>query len=65
MYNFEGDNDVVEYIKIAQEVGLVVILRPGPFIDAERDFVRMFLRNSKEVYFEIIFSGWIPILVVP
>lgn len=39
MYDFEGENDVVEYLKMAQEVGLVVILRPGPFIDAERDFV--------------------------
>ena len=31
-------NDVVTFIKTAQEVGLLVILRPGPYICAERDF---------------------------
>ncbi|KAI1304943.1 Beta-galactosidase [Halotydeus destructor] len=30
--------DITNFIKTAQEVGLVVILRPGPYICAERDF---------------------------
>ncbi|KAI1304944.1 Beta-galactosidase [Halotydeus destructor] len=30
--------DITDFIKTAQEVGLLVILRPGPYICAERDF---------------------------
>ncbi|XP_069675897.1 beta-galactosidase-like [Periplaneta americana] len=37
-FDFEGDNDVVEFIKTAQKENLLVILRAGPFIGAERDF---------------------------
>ena len=36
-YDFSGQNDIVSFLKIAQELGYDVILRPGPFIDAERD----------------------------
>jgi len=35
---FSGGLDIGKYLSTAQEVGLDVILRPGPFIDAERDF---------------------------
>ncbi|MGN0515887.1 glycoside hydrolase family 35 protein, partial [Eubacterium sp.] len=35
---FEGQNDVVDFIKTAQKVGLNVILRPGPYICAEWEF---------------------------
>ena len=34
-YNFEGDLDIVKYIQTAQDVGLNVLLRPGPYICAE------------------------------
>src|SRR2546421_4960758 len=37
-YSFEGDNDVVAFIKEAQALDLLVILRPGPYICAERDY---------------------------
>ena len=33
-----GNKDVAEYIKIAQEEGLFVILRPGPYVCAEWEF---------------------------
>ncbi|XP_055904117.1 beta-galactosidase [Eupeodes corollae] len=36
-YTFEGIADVERFIKIAEEEGLYVILRPGPYICAERD----------------------------
>ena len=36
-FDFSGPNDIVKYIETAQKLGLDVILRPGPFIDAERD----------------------------
>lgn len=39
VFRFSGDQDLVGFIKTAQEVGLLVILRPGPYIDAEWEFV--------------------------
>ncbi|XP_011504191.1 PREDICTED: beta-galactosidase-like [Ceratosolen solmsi marchali] len=35
---WDGDADIVEFIKLAQEENLLVLLRPGPYICAERDF---------------------------
>lgn len=37
VYNFEGRADLFRYLETAQKVGLKVILRPGPFINAEQD----------------------------
>ncbi len=34
-YDFSGQNDVAEYIREAQQEGLNVILRPGPYVCAE------------------------------
>nr|XP_012624631.1 beta-galactosidase [Microcebus murinus] len=36
-YQFAGDHDVEHFIQLAQDVGLLVILRPGPYICAEWD----------------------------
>lgn len=48
VWDFKTDNkDIAEYIKIAQEEGLYVILRPGPYVCAEWEFggYPWFLRN--------------------
>lgn len=37
-YDFEGQNDIIRFIKTAQQVGLYVIVRPGPYICAEWEF---------------------------
>lgn len=37
-WDFEGDKNLAEYIKIAGEEGLFVILRPGPYACAEWEF---------------------------
>ena len=37
-FDFSGRLDVVRFIRTAQELGLYVILRPGPFICAEWEF---------------------------
>lgn len=37
-WDFSGDKDVAQFIRIAQEEGLDVILRPGPYVCAEWDF---------------------------
>ena len=33
-YNFEGRADLVHFLELAESLDLLVILRPGPFIDA-------------------------------
>lgn len=37
-FRFTGDADLVQFLKIAQEEGLYVILRPGPYVCAEWEF---------------------------
>ena len=38
IFNFLNENDISKFVKIAQELGLYVILRPSPFICAEWEF---------------------------
>lgn len=35
VFDFSGQNDIAEFIREAQELGLNVILRPGPYVCAE------------------------------
>jgi len=37
-YDFSGQNDVAEFIREAQQEGLYIILRPGPYVCAEWEF---------------------------
>ena len=37
-WDFSGDRNLAEYIRIAGEEGLMVILRPGPYVCAEWEF---------------------------
>lgn len=37
-YNWEGFADLEAYLALAQQQGLYVLLRPGPYICAEWDF---------------------------
>src|SRR5579863_5491334 len=37
VFDFSGQNDLAEYIREAQQEGLNVILRPGPYVCAEWD----------------------------
>jgi len=37
-FDFAGNNDVAEFVKIAREEGLWVILRPSPYVCAEWEF---------------------------
>lgn len=38
VFDFKGDNDIVQFVKIAQEEGLWVIVRPSPYVCAEWEF---------------------------
>ena len=35
VYDFTGNNDVAEFVRLAQKHGLYVIVRPGPYVCAE------------------------------
>lgn len=37
-YDFSGENDVAEFVREAQQEGLYVMLRPGPYICSEWEF---------------------------
>ena len=37
-FHFEGSLDIVKFVKMAQDLGLYVILRPSPYICAEWEF---------------------------
>ena len=37
-FDFSGNLDIVEFVKLAEKVGLKVIVRPGPYICSEWDF---------------------------
>jgi len=37
-WELSDDRDIISFVRIAQELGLYVILRPGPYIGAEWDF---------------------------
>jgi beta-galactosidase len=38
VYDFTGNNDIAEFLREAQQEGLYVVLRPGPYVCAEWDF---------------------------
>lgn len=49
VYNFDGDHDLAGFLKTAQDVGLLVILRAGPYICGEWEmggFPSWTLRNQ-------------------
>lgn len=39
IYDFDGNNDLPKFLETAKDLNMLVILRTGPFIDAERDMV--------------------------
>ena len=38
VFDFKGEADLAKFIRTAQELGLYVVLRPGPYVCAEWDF---------------------------
>lgn len=53
VFDFEGQADLARFIRTAQEEGLYVILRPGPYVCAEWDFggYPCWLQKNKEMIF--------------
>jgi len=48
VYNFEGMADLEYFLQIIKEENLYLLLRPGPYICAERDFVSIIVANVTE-----------------
>ncbi|XP_076583482.1 beta-galactosidase [Chaetodon auriga] len=50
-YSFSGDRDVEHFLQLAKDIGLLVILRPGPYICAEWDMGGLPARllNKKDI----------------
>jgi len=48
-YEFSGNNDIAEFVKIAKEEGMYVVLRPSPYVCAEWEFggYPYWLQNEK------------------
>ncbi|KAG8521611.1 Beta-galactosidase, partial [Galemys pyrenaicus] len=71
-YQFSGDHDVEYFIQLAQKLGLLVILRPGPYICAEWDMgglpawllekETIVLRSSDPYYLEAV-DKWLGVLL--
>ena len=72
-YNFEGDADLVSFIELANSVGLLVIIRAGPFICAEWDFggfpawllkdPSIALRSSKDKRYLDAVDSWMSVVL--
>uniref|UniRef100_A0A8C6U5W3 Beta-galactosidase n=1 Tax=Neogobius melanostomus TaxID=47308 RepID=A0A8C6U5W3_9GOBI len=50
-YNFSGERDLQYFLQLAQDIGLLVILRPGPYICAEWEMggLPAWLLNNKNI----------------
>lgn len=67
VWNWSGEADFIEFLNIAQEENLLVLLRPGPYICAERDFVHKsyYIYEISFICFNnLFFLGWFSILVI-
>ncbi|XP_044159623.1 beta-galactosidase-1-like protein [Bufo gargarizans] len=51
VYNFRGDHDLEHFLNLTMELGLLVIMRPGPYICAEWDMggLPAWLLNKKNI----------------
>lgn len=72
VYDFSGDRDVEAFLDLAAELGLLVILRPGPYICAEWEMgglpawllwkADIILRSSDPAYLAAV-DAWLHVLL--
>jgi len=60
-YSFDGNLDLVQFIHLAQEIGLYVIMRPGPYICSEWEFggLPAWLLNDPKMAVRTMYSPFI------
>ncbi|KAL5262028.1 hypothetical protein ACHWQZ_G007662 [Mnemiopsis leidyi] len=60
-FNFEGDNNLTEYLSLAQSHGLNVVFRPGPYICAEWTFggLPYWLLNKPDIQVRVYNKAYI------
>ncbi|KAM7380624.1 hypothetical protein PAMP_003905 [Pampus punctatissimus] len=72
VYNFTGDHDLEHFLDLANQTGLLVILRPGPYICAEWEMgglpawllnkPNIVLRTADTDYLQAV-SSWLAVLL--
>ncbi|XP_035030763.1 beta-galactosidase-1-like protein [Hippoglossus stenolepis] len=72
VYNFNGDRDLEHFLDLAKQTGLLVILRPGPYICAEWEMgglpawllqkPNIILRSADTDYLQAV-SNWLAVLL--
>lgn len=72
VYNFTGDRDLEHFLDLANQTGLLVILRPGPYICAEWEMgglpawllqkPNIILRSADTDYVQAV-SNWLAVLL--
>ncbi|XP_069554720.1 beta-galactosidase-1-like protein [Brachyistius frenatus] len=72
IYNFTGDRDLEHFLDLANQTGLLVILRPGPYICAEWEMgglpawllqkPNIILRSADADYMQAV-SNWLAVLL--
>ncbi|CAL1582387.1 unnamed protein product [Knipowitschia caucasica] len=72
VYNFTGDRDLVHFLDLANQTGLLVILRPGPYICAEWEMgglpawllqkPNIILRSADAEYLQAV-TNWFAVLL--
>ncbi|XP_026876238.2 beta-galactosidase [Electrophorus electricus] len=61
LYDFTGDRDLPHFLQLCQDIGLLVILRPGPYICAEWDMggLPSWLLKKKDIVLRSSDPGYI------
>ncbi|XP_077560436.1 beta-galactosidase-like [Haemaphysalis longicornis] len=62
-FDFEGQQNLVGFLQLAHSMGFMVILRPGPYICAERDFGGLpywLLRNGSSIRLRSSDENYLP-----
>ncbi|KAJ7376860.1 Beta-galactosidase-1-like protein [Desmophyllum pertusum] len=72
-YNFDGDADIVSFIELANSLGLLVIVRAGPYICAEWEFggyppwllknTSIILRSMDNPMYTTYVQSWMSVLL--
>lgn len=58
VYDFSGIANLTQFLDIAVAEGLLVILRPGPYICAERDNVNKFQKKLVRCLYAFIYKNF-------